>query len=55
MATRSPVKVALLGAGGFVKDAWLPALAASTQHVLLVACWSRSADSVWALLPEVQK
>lgn len=50
------LRVAVLGAGGFVHDAWVPALkaAAADGQLTVAACWSRSSDSCWALLPELQ-
>lgn len=52
----APARVAVLGAGGFVRDAWVPALkAAVADGVLTVAaCWSRSSESCWAVLPDLQ-
>lgn len=54
-SVRAPLKVALLGAGGFVKDAYLSPLREHTHELLVTAVWSRSADSAQALLPEVQR
>jgi predicted dehydrogenase len=55
MAGRSPLKVALLGAGGFVKDAYLSPLAANSGTLLLTAAWSRSERSVTELVQAVHR
>lgn len=51
----SPLKVALLGAGGFVRDAYLDPLRANSGLLLLQACWSRSERSVEELAQAVRR
>ncbi|EFN60074.1 hypothetical protein CHLNCDRAFT_133367 [Chlorella variabilis] len=53
--TRAPLNVAILGAGSFVRDAYLGPLQANSDKLLVTALWSRSAESVWALLPAIQQ
>lgn len=55
MASRSPLKVAILGAGGFVKDAYLEPLAANSGQLLVTAAWSRSSRSVEELVKAVHR
>lgn len=55
MAHMSPLKVALLGAGGFVRDAYLDPLRANSGLLLLTAAWSRSEQSVEELVQAVQR
>ncbi|KAL4443839.1 hypothetical protein ABPG75_011576 [Micractinium tetrahymenae] len=52
----APARVAVLGAGGFVRDAWVPALkeAAAGGALVVAAVWSRSSESCWSVLPELQ-
>ncbi|KAL4449467.1 hypothetical protein ABPG77_007111 [Micractinium sp. CCAP 211/92] len=55
-AEAARIRVAVMGAGGFVRDAWVPALKAAVAGGALdvVACWSRSSESCWAVLPDLQ-
>lgn len=55
MSHRSPLKVALLGAGGFVKDAYLEPLSAHSGLLLVTAAWSRSERSATELVQAVSR
>lgn len=51
----APIRLALLGAGVFAKNAYIPTLAAMADRVQIVAVWSRSEGAAADLLPTVQQ
>lgn len=51
----APLRLALLGAGGFVRDAYLDPLKANQGSFLVKGLWSRSQASAEALVPELQR
>jgi predicted dehydrogenase len=48
-STSKPVRLALVGAGIYARDAHLPALLQQTEHFEVAAIWSRRAESAAAL------
>lgn len=56
MATpvKAPLKLGVLGAGGFVRDAYLGPLRANADKILVSGVYSRSQESVEAILPAIQ-
>ncbi|GAA6040133.1 hypothetical protein JCM8097_002043 [Rhodosporidiobolus ruineniae] len=53
--TAEPTRIALLGAGGFAIKAHLPAIAAADDTLFLAAVYSRSLNSVNALIEATKK
>lgn len=48
------LQVAVLGAGGWLRDQVAPALASLTAHAVVVAVWSRSEASAEAAAKDIQ-
>eukprot|EP00891_Asterochloris_glomerata_P007025 jgi/Astpho2/7025/e_gw1.00107.113.1_t len=52
---QQPVKCALLGAGLFARDSWVPIFRQSKEVAILTAVWSRSEAASQGLLPSIQE